>query len=454
MNIVVVGCGKIGSMIVSSLVSEGHEVTVIDEKADVISDLTNIYDVMGVCGGGTDFEALEEAGAGDADVFVAVTDSDEVNMLSCNIAAKMGASRTIARVRKPEYNKEKNLAVMKSQLGLSMTINPELLAAHELFNILKLPSAVKLETFSNRNFEMAELILKADSGLCGMRLSDLKGRYKSNFLVCTVTRGEEVTIPTGNFELKSGDKIGIIATHLELQRTLREMGFLQKQAKNVMILGGSKIGFYLARMLTSGGNSVKIIEKQENVCEELSRTLPGAVITHGDGASQELLFEEGIRSVDAFLALTGLDEENILISIFASSQNVPKVIAKVNRDEMSAMADRLGLDCTVSPKKIVSDIVVRYARALQNSYGSNVETLYKIADGKAEALEFNVTAESEVTGIPLKDLSLKKGILIAGIIHERRPFIPNGDDEICAGDRVIVVSEQKYLSDLSEILAK
>ena len=265
-------------------------------------------------------------------------------------------------------------------------------------------------------------------------------------------RDNKVFIPDGNFILRSGDKIGLTATHIEIQKTLREMRLLQKQARNIMILGGSRTAYYLAKMLTSTGNSVKIIEQNENVCAELGRDLPKAEIIHGNGADQELLLEEGLHSMDAFVSLTGMDEENILISIFASTQGVPKVIAKVNNDQLSSMAEKLGLDCIVSPKKITADILVRCARAIQNSVGSNVETLYKLMDGRAEALEFNVSPDSPLIGIPLKDLNFKPGILIAGIIHDRRAFIPIGNDIISAGDRVIVISSHQYLHDLSEIL--
>ena len=451
MKIIVVGCGKIGSVIISSLVSEGHDVVAIDSNPASLDAITNIYDVMGVCGGGADYDTLEEAGVDKAELFIAAAGSDELNMLSCYLAGKMGAAHTIARIRNPEYN-DKGLNFMRQHLGLSMSINPELLAAHELFNILKLPSAIKIESFSRRNFEMIELIVKDNFMIDGMRLMDIRNRFKAKFLVCAVQRGDKTYIPDGNFVIKSGDRIGLVAAHLEIQKMLKEMGLLRKHAKNVMILGGSRTAYYLARMLTNIGSSVKIIEKQESVCSDLSDSLPKVVIIHGDGASQELLLEEGIKSVDAFVSLTGMDEENILMSIFASTHGVSKVISKVNSDELASIAEKLGLDCIISPKNIIADIIVRYARALQNSLGSNVETLYKLMDGKAEALEFNVNADSPVIGIPLKVLNIKRGILIAGILRDRKPIIPAGDDMIMAGDRVVVVSSHQYLNDISEII--
>ena len=452
MNIIIVGCGKIGSTILESLVEEGHDVVGIDTDEKVINEMTNMYDVMGVCGSGTDCEMLTEAGVENAEIFIAATSSDELNMISCFIAKKMGAKHTIARVRNPEYN-QKNIGFLKQQLDLSMAINPEMLAAVEMFNILKLPSAVKIQTFSQRNFEIIEMILKEGSALSGMKLMDLRSKFKAKFLVCVVQRGEEVYIPSGNFQLMAGDKIGLTASPSEIQKLMRAIGADKKQAKDIMILGGSKIAYYLAKMLTASGNGVKIIEKDHEKCEELSDSLDKAVIIEGDGAQQELLLEEGLKTLDAFVALTGIDEENILISIFAANQKVPTVISKINRNELAGMAARLGLDCIISPKKIVSDVIVRYARALENSRGSNVETLYNIMDDKAEVLEFNVRSDFKQVNIPLRDLTLKKNILIAGIIRDRKPIIPSGDDFIMKNDKVIVVvgSEQR-LNDLSDIV--
>lgn len=451
MKIIIAGCGKIGGTILASLVSEGHDIVAIDSDSAVLTEITNIYDVMGVCGNGADSDILTEAGVAGAEMFVAATGSDEMNMLSCFLARRLGAKNTIARIRSPEYN-DRSLAFVRRELELSMAINPELLAAHELFNILKFPSAVKIEKFSGRGFEMIELRLKPDSVLDGMSLRSLREKYGTRVLICCVQRGDSVYIPGGDFVLKSGDKIDITAPPADMLKFFRSIGEFQKQARNVMLLGGSRTAYYLADMLTSGGASVKIIERDEKTCSELCEALPKAVIIHGDGAEQELLMEEGLKSLDAFIALTGMDEENILISIFAAAQKVPKVISKVNRDELAAMAERLGLDCIVSPKKIISDVIVQYARALKNSLGSNIETLYQLMDGKAEALEFNAKADPKLIGIPLKELNIKKNILIAGILRYRKTVVPTGDDMILPDDRVIVVAADRKLSDLSDIL--
>lgn len=453
MNILVVGCGKIGTTIVESLSAEGHNVTAVDSIPAALTDITNVYDVMGVCGNGADCDVLEEADIANIDLFVAVTGSDDTNMLSCYLARKLGARHTIARIRNPEYN-DRSLGFMKQHLNISMAINPELLAAKELLNSLKFPSAVKVDTFSHRAFEMIELRLKEDSVLDGLRLSELRVKYAAKFLVCVVQRGEDVYIPDGSFVLRSGDKIGLTAAPTELQKLLRELGVLQKKARSVMIMGGSRTAYYLARLLEAGGNAVTLVEKDPTVAQELSEQLPKAVVVLGDGTHQELLLEEDLLAKDAFVALTGMDEQNILMSIFAASQNVPKVIAKVNRDELASLAEQLGLESIVSPRKIISDVLVRYARALHNSMGSSMETLYQLMDGKAEALEFLVRDEPDLVGVPLKDLNLRPNTLIAGIIRDRKTIIPTGQDVILDGDRVIVLAANRRVQDLVDILKK
>ena len=451
MNILVIGCGKIGSTIIASLVSEGHDVTALDNNPKTIENITNIYDVIGVCGNGADSDVLNEAGVKKAQLVVAATGSDELNMLSCFIAKRMGAKYTVARIRNPEYN-DKSLAYMRQQLDISLAINPERVAAHELYNILKFPSAAKIETFSNRNFEMIELRLKDDSVLDGMRLIDMRSKFKAKFLICAVQRGDEAYIPDGNFILKSRDKICLTASPSEMTKLLKDLGILQKKARNIMILGGSRTGYYLAKKLTTAGIPVKIIEKDAKICEELCEVLPKATIINGDGAEQELLLEEGLHSLDAFVTLTGIDEENILLSSFAASHNVPKVIAKVNRDELIPLAEYWGLDTVVSPKKLISDIIVRYARALEDSADSSVEALYKLMDDKVEALEFIVKPDFKMLNITFKELKTKKNTLIAGIFRDRKTIIPTGEDILLAGDKVIVLAANQRIGKLSDIL--
>ena len=453
MKIIIVGGGKIGATLIENLEAEGHDITLIDSEQKVIDEISNIYDVMCVCGNAVDNDTLNEAQVSKAELLIAVTESDEINMLICFIAKKMGASYTVARVRNPEFN-DKRMAEVKQFLDISLSINPELLAAQEIFNVLKLPAAINIETFSRRNFSMIELLLKEGSHLDGTSLIELRKKYNLNFLISVVKRDEEIYIPDGNFVLKCGDHICLTANFTEIQKLLKELGLSKRQSKSVMILGATTTSYYLAKMLLRSGTEVTIIDKDKDRCNRFAEELPGAVIINGDGAEQEVLMEEGITTVDAFTALTGIDEENILISIFAQSQNVPRVVAKVNRSELASMAEKLGLDSIVSPKKAASNVITSYARAIENSVGSNVETMYKLMDGRVEALEFNVQPDFKNQNIPLKDMKLKKDVLIAGIIRKRKAFVPNGLDEIMAGDKIIVIAKsgEEKMNDLADIL--
>lgn len=453
MRIVIAGCGKIGTAALINLVAEGHDVIAIDNDDAVISFLNDIHDVMGVCGSATDYRILSEANVKTAELFFAATGSDELNMLSCFIAKKMGAAHTIARIRNPEYN-HSTFNFVKENLGLARAVNPEQLTANELENVLALPSAVNIETFCRNAFEMVELLLKSDSPACGVKIMDIRNSGKINFLVGAVQRGDKVFIPDGNFVLQAGDRIGLTAARDQMLSALKIFGVETKTVKNVMIFGGSKIAFYLAKKLLSSGHSVKVIEKDPQVCQYFSDELGGnAMIINGDGTHQELLQEEGLNAQDAFVSLTGIDEQNILISCFAASQNVKKVIAKVNREELVDMAERLGLETIVSPKHTVANQIVQYARALENSLGSSVETLYKLMDDQVEALEFIVKEDADsIIGTTLREMKLKPNILLAGIIRGQKTIIPSGNDMILAEDRVVVLAANQRLQDLSDIL--
>lgn len=451
MKIIINGCGKIGTTILASLVSEGHDVTAIDTNPSVIQKLTNIYDVIGVCGNGADSDLLREANAGAHDLIISTASSDEVNMLTCFFAKKLGIKNTVARVRNPEYN-DKSLSFIRNQLDISLIINPELMAAQELFNVLKLPSAAKIENFSAGNFEIVEFKIKEGSVLDGLKIHEIRNKLKAKFLVCVVKREEDAYIPDGNFALKFGDKIGVTASPSEIARLFSELGMKQSSAKKVMILGGSKTAVYLAKQLCAVGNSVTIVEKDRQRCEQLAEDLPKVLTVCGDGSSQELLIEEGLPSVDAVATLTDMDELNILISSYASSQKVPKVITKINRQELIPLAEHWGLDTIVSPRKTISNTIVRYARALENSQGSSVETLYKLMDDKVEALEFIAKKGLDILDVQLKDLKLKPNTLIAGIVRGRKAIIPTGADMIIAGDRVVVFAANHRINDLSDIV--
>lgn len=454
MKIIIVGGGKVGKTIIESMLKEKHEVILVDNDPAVIGNVTNLYDVMGICANGTEYEKLLEAGADKADLFIAVTGSDELNMLSCFAAKKIGARHTVARVRNSEYNTA-SWGFMKQQLEISMAVNPEKLAAEAIYDILKLPSATKVESFTARSFEMIEIIVKKGSAIDGMTLVDLRKKFSEKFLVCVVQRENDVFIPNGTFKVLSGDKIGVMVTNDDAHSILKKFGYPAKEAKNIMLIGASKTALYLADMLIKGRSSVKIIEKDPEVCDIVCERLSSkASVVCGDGMSREILLEEGVDGLDALVALTDRDEENILISFYALSKQVQKVIAKVNRNELSSISENLGLETTFSPKNIVADILVRYARAIGNSIGSKVETLYSLFGGNAEALEFNVEQDFEFAGVPIKKLETKPGILIAGITRGDEALIPGGDDCILSGDKVIVVAKGERLCNLSDILKR
>ncbi|MBR2336523.1 MAG: Trk system potassium transporter TrkA [Clostridia bacterium] len=452
MKVVVVGCGKIGQTIVSSLLKEKHDLLCIDSDPAIINEITNSFDVMTICGNGISYDVLKEAGIEKTELFIAVTGSDEFNMLSCLAAKKLGAKQTVARIRNSEYNTS-SLEFMKESLNLSMAINPEKFTAEALYNLLKLPSAIKVDTFTSRKFEIVELIVKKGSALIGMSLIDMRKKFSGKFLIGVIERRNEVFIPNGSMTVCEEDKICVVCANSDTHKVLIELGFLQKEAKDVIILGGSKSAHYLAEKLLKGRTNVKIIEKNRDRCEELCESLPSGVdVICGDGMSQDILLEEGISTTDALVALTGSDEQNILISFYAMNQSVPKVISKVNRNELSELSEKLGLDCIVSPKHIIADILVRYARALNATVGSKVESLYSLLDGEAEALEFIVMQDFEYTDIPLKRMQLKKDVLIAGIMRGNDAFIPGGEDCIKANDKVIIIAKGKSLYSLTEII--
>ena len=404
MKIIVVGCGKIGKTIIASLVNEKHDVIAIDSDYSVVEEISNAYDIMAYCGSGTEYTKLKDAGVQDTELFIAVTGSDEINMLSCFAAKRMGAKHTVARIRGLENNDE-SLSFMKKQLDLSMAINPEKMSAEAIYNILKLPSASKVEMFSRSKLEFIEVYIEENSLLNGVSLIELRKKIKEKFLICTVERKGQLYIPNGDFMLKTDDKIGVMVAKRNAPKVLNAMGMINVPVKNVMILGAGTISNYLAKALVLSKHSVKLIDYNKEVCEEVCERLSGnATVICGNGMSQELLIEEGILETDAFVALTGRDEDNILISFYAMSQKVKKVIAKVNNEELITIADNLDLDSLISPRKIVTDVIVKYARALKNSMDSQIETLYLIANGMAEALEFKVLDDFEFTGIPLKEM--------------------------------------------------
>lgn len=452
MNIVIVGCGKVGRTLTQHLNEENHNIAVIDTDSHAVSEVANTYDVLGVVGNGASYAVQIEAGIEKADLFICVTESDELNLLCCMIAKKTGNCKTIARVRNPIYSHE--IHFIKEELGLSMVINPELAASAEIARILRFPSAINIEIFSKGRLEILEFQLNEGSMLHNLRLMDMGKRIKADVLVCGVQRGEETIIPNGRFMLQAGDIISLIGAQTQTKQFFKEIGFHTHQVKDTMIVGGGKIAYYLGSMLIKMGIGVKIIEMDKERCKELSAMLPEAVIINGDATNQELLIEEGIDSVDSFVTLTGFDEGNIFLSLFARSRTDAKLVTKVNRIVFDNIVDTFKLGSIISPKNITAQYILRYARALQNGMGSNVETLYKIINKKAEALEFKATGEARMLGKTLEELHLKDNILVASIIRKGQIITPNGRSVIEEGDSVIIVTTRLGLSDLNDILGE
>jgi len=450
MKIVIVGDGKVGRALAEQLSKEGHDIVIIDQSAKVVDESVNSLDVMGITGNGASYEVQHEAGVEKSDLLIAATSSDELNILCCLVAKKLGTKATIARVRNPEYSQQ--LSFMRDELGLSLVINPELAAANEISRILRFPSALKVDTFSRGRTELIELKIASDSKLADIALHELEKKYQIKILVCAVQRADNVYIPTGDFILRAGDRIYITGDMDSVTTFVKTFDMDKEKVRSAMLIGGGKIAYYLAKMLEVTGVKVKIIEQDSNRCLELSEALRNALIINGDGTDQELLSEEGIAETDAVVALTGIDEENILIAMYANTKKVSKVIAKVNRKSFIGMLGSVGIESVISPKDITVSYILRFVRAMQNSMGSNVTTLHRIVEDKAEALEFSVGRYSGCIGKKLKDLRLKPNLLIACIIRGNKIIIPHGDDAINENDNVIVVTTNQFLRDLDDIL--
>ncbi len=451
MKIIIVGCGKVGTTLAEQLNRENHDITLIDTNEEAIQNISDSADVMGVTGNGAVYQVQMEAGIQDADLLIATTNSDELNMLCCLIAKKAGNCHTIARIRNPEYSSE--IRYIREELNLSLAINPELAAAREIARLLRFPSAIKIEPFAKGRIELLKFLIPEHSLLNDMRVMDVVNRLKSNVLICVVERGNDVVIPDGNFVMKKGDKISFIASHQGSADFFKKAGVDNNIVKSAMFVGGGKLTHYLCRLLEDIKIKIKIIERDEERCRQLSELLPKAMIIHGDGTDEQLLLEEGIRQTEAFASLTGFDEENIMLSLYASSQSKAKLITKVNKIAFENVINSLNLGSLIQPKMLTAEIILQYVRAMQNSMGSsNIETLYKIAADKAEALEFRVKEGSPVLGIPLEKLKLIDNLLVACINRGGTIITPRGKDTVEAGDTVIVVTTHTGLNDLTDIL--
>lgn len=450
MQIIIVGCGNVGSTLAEQLSSEGHNITVIDVDNQKLQTLVNSYDVMGVVGNGASFAVQKEAGVENAHLLIAVTGSDEVNLLCCLIAKKTGGCHTIARVRNPIYNME--IGYIKEELGLSMIINPEFAAAAEMGRLLKFPSALTIDTFTKGRVEVVKYRVEEDCVLCDLSLKEIAGKLKSDVLICSVVRGDEVFIPDGNFIIRAKDEISVVGTTQKTLAFFKKLGVPVARAKNVMIIGGGEMAFYLTKQLLAMGIQVKIIEKDKERCDELCELLPQAMIIQGDGTDRNLLMEEGLPQMEAFVALTNFDEENIMLSLFAKSVSKAKLITHVHRISYDEIIDGLNIGSVIYPKYLTAVHIIKYVRAMDNSLGSNIETLYRLNDNRTEALEFSVKEDCPVVGVPLQDLKIKPGILICTINHRGSISIPGGQSIIQVGDTVIVVTTQTGLNDIGDIM--
>ncbi len=451
MKIVIIGNGKIGSNLSAMLVREGHDITVVDCKESNLRKVQNTLDVMCIEGNGATAETQLEAGVNKATLLIAATPYDELNVLCCLIGKRLGAKKTISRVRMPEYYQQMHL--IREDLGLSMVINPELSTADEIMRVLVFPSAAKVEVFGKGKLELVEYRLPDFPWLEGISLVELYKKIKTKLLICAVQREDEVFIPGGDFQLHAGDRIHVAASHKNIERFFRASGFMKDKVKTVMLVGGGRVCYYLAKQLLNVGMKVKIIEKDQERCDKLAELLPKAIVIWGDGTDQDLLIEEGVLDVDGFVALTGIDEENMIISLFAKDSTNAKVVTKISRENYIDLASELGLDCVVSPKMLTTGNVLSYVRSLASTAGSEIESLYHLVGNQVEAIEFRVKDRiPNLVGVPLRDVQLKKNILICAIIRKREIVVPDGSAVIELGDSVVIVSKEHHFSSLKDIL--
>ncbi len=450
MKIVIIGDGKVGHKLTTQLVDENYDITLIDQNEGKLKTALNELDIFCITGNGMDAEVQKQADVPHADLVIACASTDEMNMLSCLIAKRLGAKHTIARVRNPIYYRQIDL--LREDLHLSMTVNPELTTANEIARVLLFPETSKVETFMKGKVELVEYPVREDSPLVGLSLAEIYKKFQIQILVCAVKRGNDVYIPDGNFVLESGDKLHIAAAHQNLKSFFKSLGRKSAKIKNVLICGGGHISYYLAGQLLQLGMQVKIIERKQDRCESLCELLPKATIIHGDATDHDLLLEEGISNADALISLTGMDEENIILALFAKTQGVGKIIAKVNEDTRAQMVEGMGIDSIVSAKSATADAILRYVRARKNSHSNiNVESMYRLVNGKVEAQEFIIKEDCEFTNILLKNLPTKENTLIACIGRKRKVIIPNGDTHMEKGDSIIVVTKNCAIRHLSEI---
>ena len=450
MKIIIIGNGKVGFALARQLSGEEHDLVLIDKEADALRAADSALDIMCIEGSGASIQTLREAGVKDADLAIAVTGSDELNIVCCLIAKKLGAEHTVARVRNPEYFREANL--LKKEIGVDMIINPEHAAAQEISRVLRVPAAFSVETFARGLVEMIAFPILERDGIAGMSLFEYNRRHPNGVLLCAVIRGDDVYVPNGRFVPHVGDKAYVIGSQGELTKFFQLLGRDSDRVRDICVIGGSKIATYLTWAVEKAGMKVRIVETNEDRCLMLSEKLPHATIIHGDGTDSTVIEAENILETDAFIALTNRDEENLLMAMTAQRSGVSKVIAKMNRLNYIEMMREFGVDSIISPKDITANQISAYVRSLARSRGSAVENLYKLLGGKIEAVEFTATTATNFLDTPLRDLKLKDGLLVAAVVHENKTIIPDGNTCIHAGDRVVVMAKSLFLQDLNDIL--
>lgn len=451
MKIVIVGAGKIGEILCRDLSTEGNDITLIEQDAKILDRVLSVSDIMGIVGNGANREVLADAGVHSADIFIAVTTNDEINLISSVMAKKMGAKYTIARVRNPEYSEQ--MQFMKESLGIDIMLNPEAEAADFIRKNLEYPNALNVDSFAKNKVNLVEILVEENSYLDGLKLVDFKRNHFRNLLVCIVQRGPEVYVPTGNFVLKADDRIYVTGAHSDLGEFYKSLGHSGERIKSVFIVGGGRITHYLADILLKKKMKLKIVELKEERAKELSETFENAEIINGNGIDLDLLEEENFSSYDACVSLTGIDEENIIISMFADKIGIKKTITKINSTSLLNVLDFVGLQSILTPKKIIADYIVKIVRSFASAQGeNNIQNLYRLADNRVEAIEFSVGEYSRVAGIPLKDLHIKENVLIPYIIREGKLIMPGGLDVIKPCDTVIIITTQQYLDDIDQII--
>ena len=449
MKIVIIGLGTIGKTILKNLSGEGHTITIIDEDKAKIEALIERYDVFGVVGNGACLDIQKEANMQDADLAIVLTNSDEMNVFACLVAKKIGVKNTIARVRNPDYRQQ--IMEMKDDLGIAMIVNPEQEMASEIFNIINLPSVAQIEHFANGRVSFVEVLAEPGCSLVGETLISLGKKLSTRVLICAVQRGDDVIIPSGHFQIEAGDRIHFTSPARALGDFLSEANLVKSPLKNIMVIGGGRIGYYLSDALSQKRYKVKLIESEPARAEYLAELLPKVTVVCGNGTQHDLLIEEGIEAMDAFVALTDIDEENMIVSMFANKKKVKKTITQIKTDDLYGMLDELGIENNVSPKHIVASRIISYIRAIDNSVGSNVLTMYQLVNSQVEALEFAAKRQEYFYNKPLKELRTKKNCLIACIIQKNEIIIPDGNSEIKLGDNVVVVTTHKNFDDLNDV---